>query len=237
MHSVNRIFTLFVVLAAFASVRSFGGEFTPMPTLFDSVGGQQTTSNSSAMPNSPEDIQFPEPANDVDLALIPAPEVEKQEVKSENQATNSIEQVGFYLPEQTPIPAAPRSTLPDPSIYEPNYSYQLIPKPKAVNANSIAAAPQPTSVPADVKAIVEPATNPFAQEPAVGLGSRQEAVGSSNYPLATRNSQLILKSRQWSRSLKGRIRRCSAKTSIISNFERKCWARSTSMPGRPAISR
>ena len=188
MHSVNRIFTLFVVLAVFASARSFGGEFTPMSTLFDSVDVQQTTSNSSPTLHSPEDIQFPEPANDVDLALIPAPEEgSRQETvgssnlpetnsapapaplatRNSQLATNSIEQVGFYLPEQTPIPAAPRSTLPDPSIYEPNYNYQLIPKPKAVNANAIAAAPQPTSVPADVKAIVEPATNPFAQEPAV----------------------------------------------------------------------
>ena len=74
MRSINRIFTLFVVLAAFASARSFGSEFTPMPTLFDSVGVQQTTPNSAEMPNSPEDIQFPEPANDVDLTLIPAPE-------------------------------------------------------------------------------------------------------------------------------------------------------------------
>ncbi len=210
MHSVNRIFTLFVVLAVFASARSFGGEFTPMPTLFDSVGGQQTPSNSSATSPSPEDIQFPEPTNDVDLTLIPAQEEgSRQETvgssnlpetnsapaplatRNSQLATKSIEQVGFYLPEQTPIPAAPRSTLPDPSIYEPNYTYQLIQKPKTVNANAIASAPQPTSVPADVKAIVEtPVANPFAQEPAVGLGSRQEAVGSSNYPLATRNSQL-----------------------------------------------
>ena len=215
MHSVNRIFTLFVVLAVFASARSFGGEFTPMPTLFDSVDVQQTASNSSATSPSPEDIQFPEQANDVDLTLIPAPEEDSRQetvgssnlpetnsasapaplaTRNSQLATNSIEQVGFYLPEHTPIPAAPRSTLPDPSIYEPNYSYQLIQKPKAVNANAIAAAPQPTSVPADVKAIVETPVstpvNPFAQEPAVGLGSRQEAVGSSNYPLATRNSQL-----------------------------------------------
>ncbi len=214
MHSVNRFFTLFVVLAAFASARSFAGEFTPMTTLFDSADVQQTSSLGSrqeavgsslndltvsptslaALPSCPEDIQFPEPTDDVDLKLIPAPSAEKQETRNVKPA-NSIEQVGFYLPEQTVIPAAPRSTLPDPSINDPNFNYQINKKPVKVYSNAIAATPQPTSVPADVKAIVEtpvtaPVANPFAQEPTVGLGSRQESVGSSNFPLATRNSQL-----------------------------------------------
>ena len=177
-----------------------------MPTLFDSVGVQQTTPNSAEMPNSPEDIQFPEPANDVDLTLIPAPEEgSRQEAvgssnlpetnsapapaplatRNSQLATNSIEQVGFYLPEQTPIPTAPRSSLQNPSNYKPNYNYQLIPKPKAVNANAIAAAPQPTSVPADVKAIVEtPVANPFAQEPAVRTVGGVNNTTASQIPLS-----------------------------------------------------
>ncbi|MBQ6617586.1 MAG: hypothetical protein IJH67_14600 [Thermoguttaceae bacterium] len=235
MHSVNRFFTLFVVLAVFASARSFGGEFTPMTTLFQSGAEENTELKNSqlatrssqklpeALPNIPEDIQFPEPTNDVDLTLLPAPpsNLENREQRIENrnsseaisaphssslapnslatrnsqQATNSIEQVGFYLPEQSAIPSVPRSTLPDPSLNDITDDYLLVEKPKRVYVNTIAAAPQSTSIPADVKAIVEtpvenPVENPFAQEPAVGLGSRQEAVGSSNYPLATRNSQL-----------------------------------------------
>lgn len=209
MRSINRFFTLFVVLAVFASGRSFGSEFTPMTTLFDSVGVQQTSNSgsrqetvssslndltvsptsSAALPNSPEEIQFPEPANDVDLTLIPAPQSEivgnrQETVGSSNspeanstlltpnsqatpnaQPTNSIEQVGFYLPEQTPIPVVPQSTLPAPSINDFT-DYRLIEKPKKVYVNTIAASPQPT-VSAEVKAIVDPATNPFAQEPAV----------------------------------------------------------------------
>lgn len=165
MRSINRIFVLFVVLAVFASVRSFGDEFTPMPTLFDSANVQQTTSKSAATPKSPEDIQFPEPTNDVDLTLIPAPSVEKQKPKNIKPAANSIEQVGFYLPQQTTIQSVPRSTLPDPSINDPNF--QLDEKSVSVYGSAIAAAPQPISVPADVKALVDPATNPFAQEPAV----------------------------------------------------------------------
>ncbi len=235
MHSVNRFFTLFVVLAVFASARSFGGEFTPMTTLFQSGAEENTelknsqlaTRNSQqlpeALPNIPEDIQFPEPTNDVDLTLLPAPPSNlgnrEQGIGNSNsseansaphssslapnslatrnsqQATNSIEQVGFYLPEQSAIPSVPHSTLPDPSLNDITDDYLLVEKPKRVYVNTIAAAPQSTSIPADVKAIVEtpvenPVENPFAQEPAVGLGSRQEAVGSSNYPLATRNSQL-----------------------------------------------
>ena len=79
MRSVNRFFTLFVVLAAFASARSLGSEFTPMTTLFQSGSEENAELNNSqlatrnwqqlpeALPNSPEDIQFPEPADDVDL--------------------------------------------------------------------------------------------------------------------------------------------------------------------------
>ncbi|MBR6436781.1 MAG: hypothetical protein IKS45_09760, partial [Thermoguttaceae bacterium] len=196
MHSVNRIFTLFVVLAAFASARSFGGEFTPMTTLFDSADVQQTSNSSTQavlptvqpLPSRPEDIQFPEPADDVDLKLIPAPSVEKKETRNVKPA-KSIEQVGFYLPEQNVIPPAPRSTLPDPSINDPNFNYQINKKPVKVYSNAIAATPQPTSVPADVKAIVEtpvtaPVANPFAQEPAVRTVGGVSNVTTSLPPLS-----------------------------------------------------
>ena len=208
MRSVNRFFTLFVVLAAFASARSLGSEFTPMTTLFQSGSEENAELNNSqlatrnwkqlpeALPNSPEDIQFPEPADDVDLTLLPAPPASNAELnnsqlatRNSQQAANSIEQVGFYLPEQSPVPSVPYSTLPDPSLNDITDDYLLVEKSKRVYVNTIAAAPQSTSIPADVKAIVEtpvetPAENPFAQEPAAGLVSRQEAAGSSNYPLA-----------------------------------------------------
>ena len=199
MQRINRFFILFVILAVFASTRSFGDEFTPMSTLFDSADVGQASINEAqnmltdvqSLPNSPEDILFPEPTKDVDLALIPAPQGEnpepqdeKQETKSEEPTSSSIEQVGYYLPQQPVIPPAPRSTLPDPSINDPNFNYQLIKKPTAVNANAIAAAPQPTSVPADVKAIVDSAANPFAAEPAVKNIGGVSNTKSSQIPLS-----------------------------------------------------